>query len=44
MKNPQFCPNQADIKAILAIHELVILTNFHNDWINIVDFLLISYF
>ena len=37
-KNVQFLPNHADIQAILPIHELVILTKFHNNWIEIVDF------
>ena len=42
IKNPQFSPNQADIQAILPTHELVIFTKFHNNWIEIVDFLLIA--
>ena len=37
-KNVQFLPNYADIQAIFPIHELVILTKFHNNWIEIVDF------
>ena len=37
-ENLQFLPNQADIQAILPTHELVILTEFHNNWIKIVDF------
>jgi len=32
-KNPQFLPNQADIKAILSTHVLVICTKFHEDWV-----------
>ena len=38
IKNPQFLPKQADIKAILPTHELVIFINFHNNWIENVDF------
>ena len=43
-KNPQFLPNQADIKAILSTHELVIFTKFHKDWVKIVDFSIKAYF
>ena len=46
---PQFLPNQSDIQVILYIstYELelmVIFTKFHNDWINIVDYLLKAHF
>ena len=44
VKNPQFLPNQADIQSILPSHEVVILTKFHNDWQEIVDFLAIAKF
>ena len=44
MKNPQFLANQAETLAILPIHEMVILTKFHNDWMKIVDFSVIAYF
>ena len=44
MKNPQFLANQAQTLAILPIHEIVILTKFHDDWTRIVDFSLIAYF
>ena len=44
MKNPQFLANQAQTLAILPIHEMVILTKFHNDWMKIVHFSLIAYF
>ena len=37
IKNPQILPNQADIKAILPTHGLLIFTKFHNDWVKIVD-------
>ena len=38
-KNPQFLSNQADIQGTLPSHELIILSKFHNDWQEIVDFL-----
>ena len=38
MKNPQFLSKQADILPELPIHELVILTKWHNDRVKIVDF------
>ena len=44
VKNPQFQTNQADILGKLHTHELIILTNFHNDSAKIVDFSSISYF
>ena len=44
VKDPQFLSNQADIQAIFSIHELVILTKFHKDWQEIVDFLVIAKF
>ena len=37
VKNPQFLSNQADILPKLPIHELVILTKWHNDRGEIVD-------
>ena len=42
IQNLQFSPNQGDIQVILPAHELVIFTNFHNNWIKNVDFLLIA--
>ena len=42
MKNPQFLPNQADILPSEFIHWTDILTKFHNNWTNIVDFLVIA--
>ena len=39
-KNPQFLSNQAEFRAILPTHELVILTKFYNNWIKIVDFII----
>ena len=38
IKNPQILPNQADIKAILPTHGLIIFTKFHNDWVRNKDF------
>ena len=40
VKNPQFLSNQAT----LPTNELIILTKFHNDWQEIVDFLMIAKF
>ena len=44
VKNPQFSSNQADIPATPPTHELVILTKFHKDWQEVVDFLVIEKF
>ena len=44
VKNLQFLSNQADIQATLPTHELIILTKFHNDWQEIVDFLVTAKF
>ena len=38
IKYPQFSPNLHDIKVILPIHVLVILTKFHFNWAKIMDF------
>ena len=38
VKDLQFLSNQADILSKLPIHELVILTKYHNDRVKIVDF------
>ena len=43
-KIPQFLSNPADIQAFLPTHELVILTKFHKDWQETVDFLVIEKF
>ena len=43
-KNLQFFSNQADILVILRTNELVILSKFHKDWQEIVDFLAIRNF
>ena len=39
VKNLQFLSNQADIKATLPTHELIILTKFYKDWQENVDLL-----
>ena len=44
VKNPQFFSNQADIQATYPTNELVILTKFHKDWQEIMDFLEIAKF
>ena len=44
VKNPQFLSNQADIQAIEPTHGLVILTEFHKDWQEIVGLLVIEKF
>ena len=44
VKYQQFLSNQADIQATLPTHELIILTKFHNNWQEIVDFLVIAKF
>ena len=44
VKNPQLLSNQADISATSPTHELIILTKFHNDWQEIVDFLVTAKF
>ena len=38
IKNPQILPNQADIKANLPTHGVIIFTKFHNDWVRIKNF------
>ena len=44
MKNSQFLAYHAQTLVILPIHEIVILTKFHDNWAEIVDFSLIAYF
>ena len=44
VKKLQFLSNQVDIEATLPTHELIILTNIHNDWQEIVDFLVSAKF
>ena len=45
LKNPKILSNQADIKELLLpTHGLIIFTKSHDDWIKIVEFLMISYF
>ena len=42
VKNSQLLSNQADIPATSPTHEVVILTNFHKDWQENVDFLVMA--
>ena len=44
VKNSQLLSNQADIPATSPTHEVVILTNFHKDWQENVDFLVMAKF
>ena len=44
VKNPQFLSNQAEIHATSPTHELVILTKFHKDWQENMDFIGITKF
>ena len=40
LKNPQFLPNDYETRSKLTTHEYLILTEFHNLWVKIVDFLI----
>ena len=44
VKNSQFLSNQTDLQATLPLptHKLKILSKFHKDWKEIVDFLVIA--
>ena len=44
LKNLQFLPNDYETRTKLSTHEYLILAEFHNDWVKIVDFILIAYF
>ena len=44
VKNPQFISNQADLQVTLPTHELKIVSKFHKDWKEIVDFLVTAKF
>ena len=44
MKNPHFWCYQVDILVIRPIHEVVILTKFHQNWNRINNYLLIPHF
>ena len=44
MKNLQFLIYHAETLSTLLIHEMVIVTKFHNNWTKIVDFSLIANF
>ena len=41
-KKSKLFSNEADIKATSPTHELILLTKFHKDWQEIVDFLVIA--
>ena len=43
LKNPQFLPNDYETRSKLSTHEYLILTEFHNHWVKIVDFLIKAY-
>ena len=43
LKNPQFSPNDYKTGSKLSTHEYLILTEIHNQWAKIVDFLLKAY-
>ena len=43
LENPQFLPNDYEIRSKLRTHEYLILTEFHNYWVKIVDFLIKAY-
>ena len=43
IKNPQFVPNDYETLSKLSTHEYLILTEFHNQWLKIVDFLIKAY-
>ena len=43
LKNPQFLPNDYETRSKFSSHEYLILTEFHNHWVKIVDFLIKAY-
>ena len=43
LKNLQFLPNDYETRSKLSTHEFLILTEFHNHWVKIVDFLIKAY-
>ena len=43
LKNPQFLPNDYETLSKLSTHEYLILTEFHNRWVKIVDILVKAY-
>ena len=43
LKNPQFLPNDYETWSKLNTHENLILTEFPNHWVKIVDFLIKAY-
>ena len=43
LKNPQFLPNDYETRSKLTTPEYLILTEFHNYWVKITDFLIKAY-
>ena len=43
LKNPQFSPNHYETLSKQGTHEDLILSKFHNDWVKIVNLLLLAY-
>ena len=43
LKNSQFLPNDYETRSKLDTHEDLILTEFHNNWVKIMDFLIKEY-
>ena len=43
LKNVPFLPNDYETWSKLCTHEYLILTEFRNDWVKIVDFLIKAY-
>ena len=44
LKNVQFLPNDYETRAKLTTHEYLILPEFRNNWVKIVDFFIKAYF
>ena len=44
LKNPQFLSNHYENLSKCGINEYLSLTKIRNDWVKIVDFLIIAYF
>ena len=43
LKNLQFLPNDYETRSKLSTHEYLILSEFRNHWVKIVDFLIKAY-
>ena len=44
IKNPQFSSNHYETRSKQSTYEYLILTEFRNDWVKIMDFLIKAYF